>query len=113
MCGEEVWYCLRKKGVSESYVQCMKDMYHGCTTEVRCAVGKTPPFKVEVGVHQGSVLSPFVFATVMDHLTEEVRREAPWNMLFADNVALINETRERPEEKLGRWREAKHWKVEG
>ena len=49
--------------------------------------------EVEVGVHQGSALSPFVFATDMDHLTEEVRREAPWNMLFADDVVLVNETR--------------------
>ena len=103
---EEVWYCLRKKEVSESYVQCIQDMYHGCITEVRCAVGKTSPFEVEVGVHQGSALSPFVFATVMDHLTEEVRREAPWNMLFADDVVLVNETREGVEEELERWREA-------
>ena len=74
--------------------------------EVRCAVGKTSPFEVEVGVHQGSALSPFVFARVMDHLTEEVRREAPWNMLFADDVVLVNETREGVEEELERWREA-------
>ena len=66
--------------------------------------GETSPFEVEVGVHQGSALSPFVFATVMDHPTEEVRREAPWNMLFADDVVLVNETREGME--LERWREA-------
>ena len=102
---EEVWYCLRKKGVSESYVQCIQDIYHECMTEVRCTVGKTSPFKVEVGVHQGSALSPFMFATVMDHLTEEVKREAPWNMLFADDMVLINETREGTEEELW-WREA-------
>ena len=87
-------------------MQCIQDMYHGCMTEVQCAVGKTSPFKVEVGVHQGSALSPFVFATVMDYLIEEVRREAPWNMLFADDVILISEIREGAEEELGRWREA-------
>ena len=51
---EEVCYCLRKKGVFESYVQCIQDKCHGCMTEVRCAVGKTAPFKVEVGVHAWS-----------------------------------------------------------
>ena len=53
-------------------------MYHGCMTKVRCTVGKTSSFKVEVVVHQRSALSRFVFVTVMDHLTEEVRRESPW-----------------------------------
>ena len=81
-------------------------MYHGCVTEVWCAVGKTSPFIKEVGVHQGSLLSPFMFATVMDYLMEEVRREAPWNMLFADDMVLISEAREGAEEKLGRWRKA-------
>ena len=102
---EEVWHCLRKEGVSESYMQCIQDMYHGCMTEVRCAVGKTSAFKLKVGVHQESALSPFVFAAVMDHLTEEVRRETPWNMLFADDVVIVNETR-GVEEELEMWREA-------
>lgn len=34
-------------------------------------------FKVEVGLHQGSTLSPFLFALVMDRLTDEVRQESP------------------------------------
>ena len=46
-----------------------------------------------------------MFVTVMDHLTEEERREAPWNMLFADDVVLINEAREEAEEEPGRWKE--------
>ncbi|KAK3528895.1 hypothetical protein QTP70_012072 [Hemibagrus guttatus] len=33
-------------------------------------------FKVEVGLHQGSALSPFLFAIVMDQLSEEVRQES-------------------------------------
>ncbi|KAK3505909.1 hypothetical protein QTP70_003614, partial [Hemibagrus guttatus] len=38
-------------------------------------------FKVEVGLHQGSALSPFLFAIVMDQLSEEVRQESPWTMM--------------------------------
>ena len=49
---------------------------------MRCAVGMTEGFKVEVGLHQGSALSPFLFAMVMDRLTDEVRQESPWNMMF-------------------------------
>ena len=51
-------------------------MYEGSETVVRCAVGTTESFKVKVGLHQGSALSPFLFAVIMDRLTDEVRRDA-------------------------------------
>ncbi|KAK3566592.1 hypothetical protein QTP86_001095, partial [Hemibagrus guttatus] len=44
---------------------------------------QTEEFNVEVGLHQGSALSPFLFAIVMDQLSEEVRQESPWTMMFA------------------------------
>ncbi|KAK3535940.1 hypothetical protein QTP70_021240 [Hemibagrus guttatus] len=63
---EELWYCMRKSGVAEKYVRVVQDMYERSRTVVRCAVGQTEEFKVEVGLHQGSALSPFLFAIVMD-----------------------------------------------
>ena len=33
----------------------------------------------------------------MDRLTNEVRREPPWMMLFADNIVICEETREEVE----------------
>ena len=89
----EVWNCLRLKGVPEGYVRLIQDMYQGCTTQIRCAAGVTRDFEVSVGVHQGSALSPLLFAIGMDCLTEEVRLEAPWNMMFVDDVVLCTETR--------------------
>ncbi|KAK3566088.1 hypothetical protein QTP86_025536 [Hemibagrus guttatus] len=65
---EELWYCMRKSGVAEKYVREVQDMYERCRTVVRCAVGQTEEFNVEVGLHQGSALSPFLFAMVMDQL---------------------------------------------
>uniref|UniRef100_A0A3Q1EFA3 Cytochrome P450 2J6-like n=1 Tax=Acanthochromis polyacanthus TaxID=80966 RepID=A0A3Q1EFA3_9TELE len=49
----------------------VQDMYEGCKTLVRCAAEE---FKVEVGLHQGSALSPFLFAVVMDRLTDELQK---------------------------------------
>ena len=59
-------------------MQLVQDLYEGSETVVRCAVGTTESFKVEVGLHQGSALSPFLFAVIMDRLMDEVRREPPF-----------------------------------
>ena len=79
---EELWYCMRKSGIVEKYVQLVHDMYEGSETLVRCAVGTTESFKVKIGLHQGSALSSFLFAVIMDRLTNEVRRELPWTLLM-------------------------------
>ncbi|KAK3573216.1 hypothetical protein QTP86_015137, partial [Hemibagrus guttatus] len=101
---EELWYCMRKSGVVEKYVRVVQDMYERSRTVVRCAVGQTEEFNVEVGLHQGSALSPFLFAMVMDQLSEEVRQESPWTMMFADDIVICSESREQVEENLERWR---------
>ncbi|KAK3543047.1 hypothetical protein QTP70_009309 [Hemibagrus guttatus] len=101
---EELWYCMRKSGVAEKYVRVVQDMYERSRTVVRCAVGQTEEFDVELGLHQGSALSPFLFAMVMDQLSEEVRQESPWTMMFADDIVICSESREQVEENLERWR---------
>ncbi|KAK3550946.1 hypothetical protein QTP70_010631 [Hemibagrus guttatus] len=94
---EELWYCMRKSGVAEKYVRVVQDMYERSRTVVRCAVGQTEEFKVEVGLHQGSALSPILFAIVMDQLSEEVRQESPWTMMFEDGIVICSESREQVE----------------
>ena len=74
---EELWYCMRKSGIVEKYVRLAQDIYERSETVVRWAVRTTESFKVKVGLHQGSALSPFLFAVIMDRLTDEVRREPP------------------------------------
>ena len=81
-------------------------MYKKSKTVVRCVVGTTESFKVKVGLHQGSALSPFLFAVIMDRLTDEVRREPLWTMLFADDIMICEETREEVEQRLECWRYA-------
>ena len=60
---EEVW--------SSREVRVMQAIYESCKTMMRCAIRVTE-FKVEVGLHQGLALSSFLFAMVMDRLTDEV-----------------------------------------
>ena len=96
----EVWRSMRMKGVKEKYVRVVKDMYRGARTRVRSAVGTTDAFPVQVGLHQGSALSPYLFNLLMDTLLEETAVESPWRMLFADDIVLIAESREELQNRL-------------
>ena len=91
---------MRKSGIMEKYVRLVQYIYEGSETVVRCAAGITKNFKVKVGLHQGSALRPFLFAVIMDRLTDEVRRQPPWTMLFADDILICEETREEVEQRL-------------
>ena len=50
-------------------------------------------FKVEVGLYQGLALSPLIFASVLDRLTEEVMEESLWTMMFSDDIMTSSENR--------------------
>ena len=56
---------------------------------LRRAVGVIDGIKVEVGLHQGSTLSPFLFVIVMDRLTDEVRQASQWMMMLADYIVIL------------------------
>ncbi|VFQ59963.1 unnamed protein product [Cuscuta campestris] len=79
-------------------------MYDGAMTRVRTFGGDSESFSVGMGLHQGSALSPFLFALVMDVLTQGVQEGVPWCMLFADDIVLIDDTREGLNDKLEQWR---------
>ena len=97
---EIIWWVLDKKGVPSRYIDIVKDMYDGAIASVRTTGRETNEFVITVGLHQGSTLSPYLFVLVMDELTRHIQEEVPWCMLFADDVVLIDETREGVNAKL-------------
>ncbi len=58
----------------------------------------TEYFDIEVGLHQGSALSPLLFIIVMDVLASDVGTHLPWGLLFADDLALCAESNVEVEE---------------
>ena len=79
-------------------------MYDGAIASVRTSEGETSVFAITIGLHQGSALSPYLFALVIDELTRRIQEEVPRCMLFVDDVVLIDETREGVNAKLELWR---------
>lgn len=101
-----VWEVLNRRAVASEYVNSIKDMYRGAKTSVRSESGMSDSFEVRIGVHQGSALSPYLFILVMDEVLKGVIKEAPWCMLFADDIVIIGETVEEVSEMVERIRAA-------
>ena len=84
-------------------VRMVQATYREVTTRVLTDCGGTKEFGIEVGLHQESALSPFLFITIMDTLSEEVRSDIPWELIFADDIALLAGSEEDLQEKVQRW----------
>ena len=103
---QEVWICMREKGVPEKYVMIVQDMYEGARTRVKSRVGITDMIPVGVGLHQGSSLSPYLFAMIMDELARGIKDISPWCMLYADDIVLCGTRSEVVVKKQEVWRRA-------
>lgn len=99
-----IWWSLRKKNIPERYVDIIADMYKDVKSTVRTTVGQTAPIAVTEGVHQGSVLSPYLFCLVIDALTENAQTLAPWSFIYADDVAICSTSRNELEQALNEWK---------
>ena len=64
-----------------------------------------------MGMHQGSALStgsalsPLLFVIVMEAISGEFRVALPWELLYADDLAVIAETEEELIKRLNEWKD--------
>jgi hypothetical protein len=80
-------------------------MYTNVVTSVRASDGDTDDFPINIGLHQVSALSPYLFALVIDEVTRDIQGDIPWCMIFADDVVLIEESRSGVSQNLKLWRQ--------
>ena len=55
---------MRKKGIPEALVRALVSLYKGARTKVKVGTHLSEEFEVNIGVHQGSVLSRLLSAIV-------------------------------------------------
>lgn len=61
-------------------------------TIVRAAVeANANVFLITIGLHQGSRLSPYLFALAMDELSSHIKNEILKCMLFVDDIVMVDE----------------------
>ena len=99
-----VRWALRTSHVEEWLVDAVMALFEDANTVVRTSEGDTNCFFVKVGVHQGSVLSPLLFAIVMDAVTRTTREGLPWEILYADDLVLMADSEDKLMTKLANWR---------
>ena len=62
-------------------------------------------FSVKEGVHQGSILSPLLFIIVLEALSKEFRTGCPWELLYADDLVIVDEAMENVLDRLKVWKD--------
>ena len=65
--------------------------------------GMSEHFEVGIGLHQGSALSPFLFIMLVDTISQDVRTELPWELMYADDLAIIDITSTDTKNRLESW----------
>ena len=61
---------------------------------------------LRVVVHQGCCLSPLMFIIMMNAISKHVRREVPWNMLYADDLIVADKEEAGIQTRFTDWQRA-------
>ena len=75
-------------------------LYTEACAVIKIDAGLSDSFDVKVGLHQGSVLSPLLFAVVMDVVSSEARS----GVLYSDDLVLMAPTMEQLGRRVAEWR---------
>ena len=99
-------WALRKKGLPEILVKALMSLYKGLKTKVKVGSEFSEELYVAVGINQGSVLSPYLFAIMVDVVTENAREGLMKEVLYADDLVLMSEIMEGLKKRFLKWRGA-------
>ena len=98
------WWALRKVGIPEWIVHVVQIMYQNARSLVRINNSYSDVLKVQVGVYQGSVLSPLLFIVILEGFSREFQTGCLWEFLYADDLVIIADTMDELLYKLDLWK---------
>ena len=87
----------------EWVIRLVQGMYPNAHSQVRD--GFSGVFRVRVGVHQGSVLSPLLIIMVLEALSRGFCAGVPWEDLYADDLIIIADSMDECVSRLLIWKE--------
>ncbi len=76
----------KERSARRIYVNIVQDMYRSSKTQVVTQKGEIEYFPIEVGLHQGSALSPLLFIIIMDVLTENIENDRKMPVKLKDKI---------------------------
>ena len=96
----------RRIGIPEVLVRSVMSLCEGAKTRVIVDSELSEQLKIKVEMHQGSVLSPFLLAVVVDVVTEFAREGTRSELLYADDLVLMSEIIKGLTNKFLKWKDA-------
>ena len=101
---EMVMVTLRWMGVSDAEVRMFEGKYEKTTARVVVGEGASEEFEVQIGLRQGSVLSPLLFIAVLYLISRKtVVKDAMKKLHYADDLALVVNGKHELEETMEEW----------
>ncbi|CAB4028267.1 RNA-directed DNA polymerase (reverse transcriptase) domain containing [Paramuricea clavata] len=94
---------LRLYNVPEELINMVMALYRSPSTQVRTCFGKTKAFAVNVGLHQGSALSPLLFIIMLDYISKQCPMERGHKVIYADDIALGANKSEELQQAVDMW----------
>ena len=85
-------WAMIEKGIPETLVTATMSLYKGAKTKVKVGTLLSEGFEANIGVHQVSVLSPLLFAIVVDVVMNEIKQRMLQEILYTDDIVLIAES---------------------
>ena len=97
---------LRWLGVPEAEVRMMEATYEQTNGRLIIGAGMSEQFSVNIGLRQGSAISPLLFIVVMELISRKVSmKDISRKLLYADDLAVIAEDKEELNESLEEWKD--------
>ena len=92
-------------GVPEAEARMVEAMYERTKGRVVVGSGLSEEFPVNIGLRQGSALSPLLFIMVMEIISRKIStKDILRKMMYADDLAIIAESKQDLQEVLEEWK---------